>query len=100
MIKKIELFKEIKRKYSDNIFIVNTILSENSMRNLKPKYRCENIFILVYIFVTCIYLIKKKVSYLYENNKSTFTFFSFLGFKNKLDLDPRNRADVYFYLFL
>ena len=72
--KKIELFREIKRKYSDNIFIVNTIFCENNMRTLNLNIDVKIIFILVYIFVAYIYLLKRKVSYLHENNKSTFTF--------------------------
>ena len=37
-----ELFTEIKRKYSDIIFLVNTIFCKNNMKKLKPKYRCKN----------------------------------------------------------
>ena len=59
--KKIELFREIKRKYSDNIFIVNTIFCENNMGKFKPKYRCEN-NIYFGLYFCSIYLSVKKES--------------------------------------
>ena len=60
MIQKIVLYKEIKRKYSDNIYIVNTIFSENNMRNLKPKYRCENIIYFGLYFCSIHLSVKKE----------------------------------------
>ena len=48
MIRKIELYQKIKRKYLGNIFLVNNILFfENNMWKLKPKYSCE-IFVAIF----------------------------------------------------
>ena len=43
------MYQEIKRKYSDNTFHVNTIVfCKNNICKLKPKYRCE-IFVAMFL---------------------------------------------------
>ena len=59
--KKIELFQEIKRKYSDNIFLINTIVFLKIIWGIINQNIDVKIIVIVYIFLAYNYLLKGKL---------------------------------------
>ena len=77
MIKKLSCLEKLKEN-TQIIFLLSILFFVKIIYGtLNLNIDVKIIFILVYIFVAYIYLLKRKVSYLYENNKSTFKFLFF-----------------------
>ena len=74
MIKKLSCLEKLKEN-TQIIFLLSILFFVKIIYGtLNLNIDVKIIFILVYIFVAYIYRLKRKVSYLYENNKSIFTF--------------------------